>query len=294
MLAIKMSKRLTFFYFCANVRRYIEMFSPKIGLSALGGTPVPSDSDKFKKRKGITMETLITSGQKKQLSRLVGDSTEDFLDRLSIGKDAAQNVLGRGDELRTRAQKALAEIIGELSSDSIAEWKRFYLDYFDLNVDLSGVKIPVWQKGLDRIIVLAQRLTYGAVINVMRKKFNVWTYADDLDKAIDKNDRWPNESYAIRIRDRVEADEELKNISAEDLAKRGITGITCLERLIYELKYFSETGGHLDVQSVTMCSGSRDSDGDVPNVCFKDGWVDVSWYFLSGSVDSLRSRFAAV
>lgn len=240
------------------------------------------------------METLITSGQKKQVRRIINDSVESFLETLSINKDAAQNVLGRGDELRKKAQKALAEIIGELSGDPIAEWRRFYLDYFGLNINLSGVKIPVWQKGLDRVIIVAQGLTYGSVINAMCKKFRVWPYADDLDKVINKNDRWPNGSYAIRVRNRVEADEELKNFSANDLTERGIPGITCLEGLIYELKYFSETGEHLDVENITLCSGSRYSDGGVPSVAFMYGKVSVGWCNPSGSSVALRSRFAAV
>jgi hypothetical protein len=240
------------------------------------------------------METLITSGQKKQVRRLIDDGVDNFMKALSISKDSAQNVAGRGGDLQKKFQKALAEIIDELSGDPIAEWKRFYLDHFGIDMDLSDVKIPAWQKGFDRIIIVAKGLTYSTVINAMRKKFNVWTYADNLDKAIDKNDRWPNETYAIRVRNRVEADEELKNLSADDLAKRNIPGITCLERLLYELKYFSETGEHLDIKNWTLCSGSRDSDGRVPCVNFADGEVYVGWCSSSYAYSFLRARSVAV
>ena len=61
-----------------------------------------------------------------------------------------------------------------------------------------------------------------------------------------------NGPYAIRVRDRVEADEELKNRSARDLQQQGILGITIEEREIFELKYFTETGQHLDIVNWTL------------------------------------------
>ncbi len=57
-----------------------------------------------------------------------------------------------------------------------------------------------------------------------------------------------------------------RNLSADQLAEYKNLGITLLERLIYELLYFSETGGHLDITNWTICSGSRYSDGNVPYV----------------------------
>jgi hypothetical protein len=42
------------------------------------------------------------------------------------------------------------------------------------------------------------------------------------------------------------------------LAARNIRGHYLLERLLYELKYFAETGKHLDIDNLTLCSGSRD------------------------------------
>jgi hypothetical protein len=184
--------------------------------------------------------------------------------------------------------------------DILADWTKFYRDYLDLRVDLSGIKIPTYKSGLNRMIVVARELValgkpYAFIIEAMKKRFSVWTYFDDLDKMIVINDRWPDKiSYAVSFRDRVEADEELKNFSANDLAKENISGVTCLERLLYELKYFAETGNHLDIKNITLCSGSRCSDGRVPLVHFGDGKVDVFRYAPSDSDGYLRSRLAAV
>jgi len=114
-----------------------------------------------------------------------------------------------------------------------------------------------------------------------------------LDEAVSINDRSPSSgSYAIWLRDRVEADEEHKNKSANYLKSANISGITLLERLLFEFKYFRETGKHLDVQNWTLCSGSRYTGGGVPRVDWGPGsrglWV--YWYDPGFAFDFLRSR----
>lgn len=89
-----------------------------------------------------------------------------------------------------------------------------------------------------------------------------------------------------------EADEDLKNKSANDLEKEGIPGITLRERLLYELAYFNKTGQHLDVKNVTLCAGSRDSGGRVPRVRWGSDELYVRWYAPGSRGDDLRSRRA--
>jgi len=86
----------------------------------------------------------------------------------------------------------------------------------------------------------------------------------------------------------------LKNLSANDLGRRNIAGITLEERLVYELKYFEETGNHLDIKNWTLCAGSCYSDGFVPGVY----WVSVAGELVVGGFSPgdrggvLRSRAA--
>ncbi len=68
------------------------------------------------------------------------------------------------------------------------------------------------------------------------------------------------------------------------------TGITLMERLILELKHFEETGKHLDVDKITLCVGSRDSDGGVPSVNWNGVKLLVDWCRTSFSCGILRSR----
>jgi hypothetical protein len=109
---------------------------------------------------------------------------------------------------------------------------------------------------------------------------------------VTKNDRNPHPLiYAVWIRDGVEADKETQGLSANNLAKKkNVKGITLLERLLFELKYFSETKKSLDLESITLCSGSRCSDGSVPSVCWFADSLYVYCYNPDGLDEGLRSR----
>ena len=207
-------------------------------------------------------------------------------ENLRFSRDALRQAFGQ--ILEAPAQPKTTPVS---KNDIRAQWQTFYKEHFGMNVDFSGVVIPDHQEGFDRILIIAKGLTINQVIEACRKHFKVWTYTEDLDKAVTKNDRSPAEaSYAIRIRDRVEADEELKNKSANQLAEEDINGITLLERLVLELFYFIETGNNLDIDKITLCSGSRDSGGHVPNVYWDDVGLDVGWCGPSHVNDDRRSR----
>lgn len=134
-------------------------------------------------------------------------------------------------------------------------------------------------------------MTLNKAYEACERNFKCWRYADDLDKAVPINDRDPkNGTYAIWIRDRIEADEELKNLSANDLKNKNITGITLLERIILEPKYFKETGKHLDINNLTFCSGSRGSGDYVPDADWRGDRFRVYWNDAVYSGDRLRSR----
>ena len=94
------------------------------------------------------------------------------------------------------------------------------------------------------------------------------------------------------MRARIEADKEYKNKSANDLKKEQILGITLLERLLMEPDYYVETKKHLDRKSITLCAGSRISDGNVPYVHWnvEDGELYVHWGNPDRRYGFLRTR----
>jgi hypothetical protein len=120
------------------------------------------------------------------------------------------------------------------------------------------------------------------------KLFPCWRWCDNFDGIV--SDRTSKKSYSIKVKANVEADEELKNLSAHDLKEKGIKGITLLERLVLEKDYFLKTGKHLDSDNITLCSGSRHSDGHVPYADFHDGWFHVDYYGPGHRSPNLRSR----
>jgi len=172
----------------------------------------------------------------------------------------------------------------------ISEWQVFYHG-LGIDCDLSGIRIPDDPGGFGRIIIVVQGIAPQSAYDLCAKNFPCWKYTDKSLSEIMESERTArNGAYAIRVRDRVEADEELKNLSAHQLKQQNISGITLEERLIYELKFSKETGKHLDIQNATLCAGSRYRGGGVPGVFWVGGEVSVGWRDAGFTDFDLRSR----
>lgn len=126
------------------------------------------------------------------------------------------------------------------------------------------------------------KLLTSEIITKMRKKFNIYVYDEEN---IDKDFPTPKEPTTRYFKKNIEADEEYKNLSANDLEEKKIPGITLRERLLMELDYFNETNSHLDVDNITLCSGSRLSYGFVP---FVHWHADRRRLFVYWSLPGLR------
>ena len=229
----------------------------------------------------------MTEGQKTDLQTMLlqGLPPLTFAD--------AQNAAANKGEIIARVRAICADYSTEwMTNKALVDWQKFYREQFDLKVNFAGLKISQQRPGFTRLIVVAQGVTIQQVYDKCKQLFGAWKYADNsLDQAVPTNDRdTKNGHYAIWVRDRVEADEELKNKSASDLKQAGTPGITLLERLLLELKYFKETGQHLDIGNWTLCSGSRDSVGYVPLVSWFDVKLRVDWYRVVFACDHVRAR----
>lgn len=177
-------------------------------------------------------------------------------------------------------------------------WVAFYERHFPKELAAAGgakafdnAVIPLQCPGLDQLEVVLKGLTMNAVYaEIAKQGYPCRRYADDLDGNIPKNDRVPTESYAFWHRGRDEADEELKNLSANDLASRQIKTMGVLEYEVFKLKHFEETKRHLDVVNITLLAGSRRADGRVPGAYWLDGEFRVDWAFPRSRDPVLRSR----
>lgn len=175
---------------------------------------------------------------------------------------------------------------------ALADWETFYREEFGITIDLSELIIPSKQEGFNRLVVVAKGgITPNRLFEACKSCFPSWRYRDDLNVITSTT---LQETYAVWFRDRVEADEEMKNKSANDIAAERITGITLEERLLMELKCFKETGQHLDLENITLCTGSRYPDGCVPSVYWygMDGRMSVYWCRPVDRDDGLRVRVA--
>lgn len=162
----------------------------------------------------------------------------------------------------------------------------------EIDPDLKAVKDTLAQMNEEYwTINIPKGLTIEQAYKDCQALFPCWRWTDDNLDQLYNSDRTSKKAYSIKVKANIEADENLKNMSANDLKEKGIKGITLLERLVLEKDYFQKIGKHLDIDNVTLCSGSRGSDGDVPEVDWHDAdGLVVHWYNPDNANDNLRSR----
>jgi hypothetical protein len=206
----------------------------------------------------------------------------------------AQNVIGSKQKFITDIRAVFSKYAAVQAIDLLLiEWQNFYRDLFRLELAFDDIAVPEHQHGVDRLLVIAQGLTLEEVFRKCSELFACEKFAKNLDRSISVNERSPkNRPYAIWVRDRVEADEEFRNMSAMDLKAAYIPAITLLERLIFELRYWGETHTHLDILDTTLCAGSRDLAGRVPTVRWDDDRFVVALSQVDASDSELRAREA--
>lgn len=188
---------------------------------------------------------------------------------------------------KTELKKKLREVfsITDEFFEVRTEWQNFYKEKFNWTVDFSSVIIPTMPtNGKWRLLFIPKGMTMNLAFKIASGLFTSWRYNDDLDAVVTKNIRNTESHYVIWVRNEVEPDQEFLGKSTRQADPDMKIGITLLERIIFEIKYFTETGNHLDVKGITFCSGSRNASGGVPNACLdSDGEFGVDWNGLVGS-----------
>ncbi|MFA6006348.1 MAG: hypothetical protein WC764_01320 [Candidatus Paceibacterota bacterium] len=223
------------------------------------------------------------------------DLLVDFTAKLKAGALSEEEVklfLQRRNPFKLeRAGTGPRALGGRARKKLLTPWIAYWGDLYKVKLDLRELAIPVTRPGFGRLIIEAPGVTINRRFDVCAKQFTCWRYTADLDASVTRNDRFGTEKpHAIWVRDGVEADAEWKNCSANDLEDKKVQGISLPERLDLELKYFLETGKHLDSVNITLCSGSRYSGGYVPLVYWYYGKLSVHWYDADGAHEHLRAR----
>lgn len=231
----------------------------------------------------------MTPGQVKELSaKLVQAVPTD------MSFDQARALIGAKGENRVAALLRRALFPESDHIDRLLNaWLDMYWLVFQIEPDISKLKLPAPKDGFNWLIPCFPEIPINMIWQAHEDRYPCYsTIGDDLEEALPENDRtYKKGPYGIWVRDRVEADKELKELSADVLCKRKIAGITLDERLRLELFYWVRSRGqHLDVDNITLCAGSRDSDGSVPHVSWPGDGLGVYWYAPGDADPRLRAR----
>jgi len=232
--------------------------------------------------------------RKKDVKVMTPGQIKDFISALvqEVPVTLPHNSKGR---ILKEVRKLFASVAVNPYADVVLEWEQFYLKHFQKVYEFSQLLIPDCPGENWRLLIIAD-LLLEQLYAKMKELFPCWRWTEnDLDKIVNWNERdAKNGVYAIWVRNGIEADKEYKNHSANKIKEINIATETLGERLIHELKFFDETGKHLDIENVTLCSGSRYSDGYVPRVYFNScsGKVGVYWYYSAYANPRLRPRQA--
>lgn len=255
-----------------------------------------------------TNRSVPTAQQIKQLGILLGfifEVVTRIVTRFFFGlsPDEAKALMQNKGALSKKLKVALTEVFVADADPYVAQreyWENFYQKYLGLTADFNLVPIP--ERPTDgewRLIFILKGLMMNPTAEALREllvtydhEWMLGRYADDLDATIPHNIRTSVESYAIWVRVGRESDEEFRGQSTRQADPDQLIGETFLEHLVHRMVYLVETRQHLDQEGITLCSGSRGADADVPCARWYSGFrqVDVNWINLDSSFQKVGVR----
>ncbi len=168
----------------------------------------------------------------------------------------------------------------ELLTNQSKQWEALYDHYFGNmggsfnKVGLNNLLIP--SIPIDgQLLLVGKDIHIGQVIYTCKQSFNVNMEGYDVGDLMSQlclEERSAKEPYSVIVKKIVNASEDRKygGKSIDDLKMDfpNYSGITLLERVLYELLHFSLTGNHLDTEdySDTICTGSYFTGRGFPTV----------------------------
>ena len=214
----------------------------------------------------------ISDGQKKQLKYFFESTTKNVFEvylATNPSLSGAQHLLSRGDELKEFIIRKTLELGAK---NEMFSWTLFYKKHFGIDADFSGTIIPKKPKGSDWwLIYIPKGMTMNKAYARCRKLFPVREETEDLDEGFRNHSRTTDKAYAVWVYVGTEPQAKYLGKSAEQADPFMKIGMTILEALILEIKYFSETLDHLNVKGFSICSGSSDWSGGIAYVSYTGG-----------------------
>lgn len=233
----------------------------------------------------------ITEGQKLGIGGIFITRLNDIC--YGMSNEAAQSYIGNADKFVKNVRKGIFPASAIDFSLWLSKWEKFYKKIFGRKYDFSGLSIPQAEDIFVWPVCMAGDISAEDWLNVGKDPLPFWKYTSEkLDKVLDLSfgrDGWTSQ-YIVRFKANEEADEDLKNISAIKIAEMGINTAALKERLA--LGRFLDWNRKLilDRIFITLCAGSRYSDGSVPRVGWDGGKLCVDWFPLDRARPGLPSR----
>jgi len=169
-------------------------------------------------------------------------------------------------------------------SDFTTNWKSFLKKF--LGLDFSTDVLPSSQADPGwRLLVIPTALTVGQAADACRRHFKCHFELSDLCETSLRSARDAAATHVVRLQDCREADDPVLRAYRPG----GPGFITLVERLVFELKFWSETGLHLDVARSTACYGTVGNDGDVPVIDW-DARLRLTWASIDAACDGGYTR----
>lgn len=181
--------------------------------------------------------------------------------------------------VKTGMAGKIVEIFAGISKATLDDWRIFYKQIFDLDVDFSNLLIPERYEGFDWLEIMHSSLTLQKLLRKCAELFEIQITGcfqtsgskgiflvdksatiyglDEFCKSV-KSDRNPNNgTYAIWVRSCVD-DDPLNQQRIRDLKKGKCSGITLEESLLLDLFYFWKHYWELrKLPEGSLCFGSR-------------------------------------
>lgn len=163
---------------------------------------------------------------------------------------------------------ALADALVEHSvsaSNQLSFWLAFYRQRFPREFDAAGgekafrsIQIPEERTDFIWLVVVLQGITTKQVYDLCEALFDtdIAKGVGGIDFNLLADERDNKKSYAIWVRARQEADNELAGQKPMGIKAKKLKTMTLVERMLLELRYFTEFGDHLDKDFKTICTGS--------------------------------------
>ncbi len=238
----------------------------------------------------------ISTQQQQQLNASLLQGAIPIFQQLGNYPDLANRLAGK-PEIWTEVLKTLLPKRMIIPGNEVERWGKYYQDNFGIKHSFEGMEIPVPPAHPAWFVMMYANISgkCDPIVNVCRKHYKVWQFADGLDMSVIKHDR--SGTYGLWVATSPDAEfgeENGQNLSSQDIWDRGLVTTTLPERLILGDIFFLENQQHLDQNKITLCAGSRDSDGSVPSVDWSssDGKVYVYDWSPRDASGSLRFRLA--